>query len=77
MQQIGEEDWGAMAHGGARTKKALKLEHSAVGEHAIVASALDGKTMAKVPSVIMVTSRISVCGAVPQHELARRIHGGG
>ena len=50
MQQIGEEDWGAMAHGGARTKKALKLEHSAVGEHAIVASALDGKPMAIVPS---------------------------
>ena len=50
VQQIGEEDWGAMAHGGARTKKALKLEHSAVGEHAIVASALDGKPMAIVPS---------------------------
>ena len=50
VQQIGEEDWGAMAHGGARTKKAIKLEHSAVGEHAIVASALDGKPMAIVPS---------------------------
>ena len=53
VQQIGEEDWGAMAHGGARTKKAIKLEHSAVGEHAIVASALDGKPMAKVPSDVV------------------------
>ena len=42
-----------MAHGGARTKKAIKLEHSAVGEHAIVASALDGKPMAKVPSDVV------------------------
>ena len=44
VKQVGEEDWGAVAHGGARTKKAkdvsepLKLEHAASVEHAIVAS---------------------------------------
>ena len=27
-----KEDWGVVDHGGARPKKAIKLEHSAVGE---------------------------------------------
>ena len=64
VKQIREEDWGVVAHGGARPKKAIKfehsavgegikLEHSAVGEHAIVASAFDGKPMAKVPSDVV------------------------
>ena len=60
VQQIGREDWGVVAHGGVRTKKALKLKHSAVGEHAIVASALDGKPMAKVPSDVVERSHSAV-----------------
>ena len=61
-----------VAHGGARPKKAIKLEHSAVGEgiklehsavgeHAIVASALDGKPMAKVPSDVVERTHSAVC----------------
>ena len=68
VQQIRKEDWGVVDHGGARPKKAIKLEHSAVGgaikfghsavgEHAIVASALDGKPMAKVPSDVVERTR--------------------
>ena len=72
VKQVGEEDWGAVAHGGARTKKAkdvsepLKLEHSAIGEHAIVASALDGEH-AKVPSAVG-EGTCSAVGEKPREE---------